>query len=339
PGRIARARRVIGAGLRISVRAVLLAGTVIVAGPVGLPGPVVLAGPVAARAVTVACGGWLRGSIQVGRPEEVAGPGVLPGIAVGRRGRRVRRAGRRGARGGRRGIARRAGRIRIGRVRADRWGRGRRGGQVARRRVAAGVARVDGRFAGRGITGRGGGRVTGGVRAAAVGLGRGSRGPVRVGRRGGAAGVVQRAAGGRLAGPGRAGGHSPAGAAVLRRGGPVAVRGGRARLKRGDQAGYIAHGKAEAPGAGAALPDAEHRHAGVGIPADPQAPGRAPDVEEHFTETWQRSWFRRRHGAHSDADLSDLSTELPLNQATGDQPLRNGDQRSGPRRRARGRQR
>jgi hypothetical protein len=71
----------------------------------------------------------------------------------------------------------------------------------------------------------------------------------------------------------------------------------RSALEDLDHPAQITHGQAECAGAHAALPDAEDRHVGVGVPAEPHSPGVAPDVEKHLAEARQRRCIGGGHEA------------------------------------------
>ncbi len=72
----------------------------------------------------------------------------------------------------------------------------------------------------------------------------------------------------------------------------------RAALQGLDHPGQVIDRQPESPGAHAALPDAEDRYPGVGVPAQPHTPGIAPDVEEDLTEARQRRCVGRGHEAY-----------------------------------------
>src|SRR6266496_4189075 len=85
-------------------------------------------------------------------------------------------------------------------------------------------------------------------------------------------------------------------------GGPL-----RTALQRVHQPRKIRDRNAERAGAGAALPNAEYRDPGVGVPTQPHRAGVASDVEENLAEAGQRRYIRCRHAAHSGAETRGLS--------------------------------
>src|SRR6266496_2714792 len=81
----------------------------------------------------------------------------------------------------------------------------------------------------------------------------------------------------------------------------------RTALQRVHQPRKIRDRNAERAGAGAALPNAEYRDPGVGVPTQPHRAGVASDVEENLAEAGQRRYVRCRHAAHSGAETRGLS--------------------------------
>ena len=73
---------------------------------------------------------------------------------------------------------------------------------------------------------------------------------------------------------------------------------GRPGLQCLDHPDQIAERQPESPRAAVALPDAEHRDRAVGVPAQPHAPGFAPDIEEDLSFAWQGNGIRLRHAAY-----------------------------------------
>jgi hypothetical protein len=82
----------------------------------------------------------------------------------------------------------------------------------------------------------------------------------------------------------------------------------RAALQRLHHSWQVGNGEPEGAGAHPALPDAQDRHSGVRVPAEPHAAGIAPYVEENLAQTGQRGSIRCGHGAHGYAEAMPLST-------------------------------
>jgi hypothetical protein len=82
----------------------------------------------------------------------------------------------------------------------------------------------------------------------------------------------------------------------------------RATLQRLHHSRQVGDGEPEGAGAHPALPDAQDRHSGVRVPAEPHAAGIAPYVEENLAQTGQRGSIRCGHGAHGYAEAMPLST-------------------------------
>jgi hypothetical protein len=82
----------------------------------------------------------------------------------------------------------------------------------------------------------------------------------------------------------------------------------RATLQRLHHSRQVGNGEPEGAGAHPALPDAQDRHSGVRVPAEPHAAGVAAYVEENLAQTGQRGSIRCGHGAHGYAEATPLST-------------------------------